>query len=392
MPLLIDEDQTGFLKNRQTQDNIMRALHLVEQINKRKISSVVLSLDAQKAFDSVGWEFLLLVMKRFGFSEEFIHCIQALYSSPTARIKVNGSLSNSIILQRGCRQGCPASPTLFNLFIEPLAQMIRQESNLNGIIVGGDEYKVSLYADDVLVTLRDPGSSVPLLMKMLKTYGEYSGYVLNIHKTQVMIFNYTPTQELIQKYSFNWHSPHIKYLGVNIPKNLSLLFDINYKDISQKIYNNLDGWDLLPLDFGGRIRAVKMNILPKLLYLFLSLPVEIPHKQFRDWNKHISRFIWGKKRPRVRFATLLLPGDRGGMALPSLRDYYVSAQLRPPVFWCNPSYVAKWKNIELSLTDTPIQSVLGRIDKEKEIFQTTSKWVNLSLKVWADTVKHFQLH
>jgi len=143
MPLLIDEDQTGFIKNRQTQDNIWRALHTIEQINKDQISAIILSLDAEKAFDSVGWEFLHLVMKRFNFSKDFIHCIQALYTSPTARIKVHGSLSDSITLQRGCRQGCPLSPNLFNLFIEPLAQAIRQETELEGMSRGGEEYKIS---------------------------------------------------------------------------------------------------------------------------------------------------------------------------------------------------------------------------------------------------------
>lgn len=86
-------------------------------------------------------------MKRFGFCQDFICCIKALYSAPTARIKINGSLSNPITLQCGCRQGCLASPGLFNLFIEPLAQMIRQESELKGITMGGEEYKVSLYSD-----------------------------------------------------------------------------------------------------------------------------------------------------------------------------------------------------------------------------------------------------
>ena len=88
MPLLIDEDQTGFIKNRQTQDNIRRALHTIEQINKDQISAIMLSLDAEKAFDSVGWEFLYLVMKRFKFSKDFIHCIQALYTSPLRELKL----------------------------------------------------------------------------------------------------------------------------------------------------------------------------------------------------------------------------------------------------------------------------------------------------------------
>ena len=71
MPLLIDDDQTGFIKNRQTQDNIRRALHIIQQVRQENSSSMVLSLDAEKAFDSFGWEFLYLVMNRFGFSKDY---------------------------------------------------------------------------------------------------------------------------------------------------------------------------------------------------------------------------------------------------------------------------------------------------------------------------------
>lgn len=65
-----------------------------------------------------------------------MRCIQVV------RIKV------AFALERRCRQGCPAIPSLFNLFIESLAQAIRQEQHLAGIAIGGDEYRVSLFADD----------------------------------------------------------------------------------------------------------------------------------------------------------------------------------------------------------------------------------------------------
>lgn len=123
IPFLFDEDQTGFIKCRQTQDNIRRALHTIEHIKKEKIGAILLSMDAEKAFDSVGWKFLYTVMEKFAFHEKFIKGIKTLYTSPVARIKLNGGLSETIHLQRGCRQGCPASQALFNLFIEPLAQV-----------------------------------------------------------------------------------------------------------------------------------------------------------------------------------------------------------------------------------------------------------------------------
>lgn len=106
------------------------------------------------------------------------------------------------------------------------------------------------------------GGYLPLLLNILKKYGSYSGYILNIHKTQVLTFNYTPNKELADKYKLNWHLPYIQYLGVYLPKDTSSLYAINYNRINKKIYTDLDRWAMLPLDLGSRVRSIKMNILP----------------------------------------------------------------------------------------------------------------------------------
>lgn len=152
IPDLIDHDQTGFIKYRQTQDNVRRALYLIHIMSQNQFESVAMSLDAEKAFDMVQWEFLYLVLKQFGFKEQIIGCLKSLYSCPTAWIKMNGNLSRTITLERGCRQGCPLNPTLFALFIEPLAQCISEDQKIKGIQVKGVECKICLYADDILLT------------------------------------------------------------------------------------------------------------------------------------------------------------------------------------------------------------------------------------------------
>lgn len=111
---------------------------------------MIVGLDTEKAFDSVN-------MGKFGFQDKFIRVIQTLYDKPTARIKVNGDLSDSFTLERGTRQGCSISPLLFALFIEPLGQLMRQSDAIRGVEVGGGiEQRAKLFADDALVILGEP--------------------------------------------------------------------------------------------------------------------------------------------------------------------------------------------------------------------------------------------
>jgi hypothetical protein len=50
---------------------------------------VVISLDAEKAFDRVEWEYLFTVLERFGFGLSFLSSNKILYSSPVASVRIN---------------------------------------------------------------------------------------------------------------------------------------------------------------------------------------------------------------------------------------------------------------------------------------------------------------
>uniref|UniRef100_A0A3B1IMJ8 Reverse transcriptase domain-containing protein n=1 Tax=Astyanax mexicanus TaxID=7994 RepID=A0A3B1IMJ8_ASTMX len=388
IPDLIDTDQTGFVKNRHTQDNVRRTLYLIEHMKNSHTDSLVLSLDAEEAFDSVRWEYLYLALEKFGFNNQVISCLKSLYCSPMARIKINGNLSKPVSLERGCRQGCPLSPTLFTLFIEPLAQTIREDKNITGVIIKNTEYKICLYADDILLTLTKPQVSLPKILSQLKTFGTYSGYKLNLHKTQILTFNYNPQVGVNKKQRFKWENSSIKYLGVHIPKDLSAIYMQNYIPITAEIKSDLNRWSSLPMNMSNRIDVIKMNILPRLLFLFQSLPVEIPHKQFCEWKRMISTFIWGKQKPRIRLRTLQLPKNQGGMAVPCLEDYYKAAQVRFLVCWCNSDLEAKWKDLEQSQLDVPLQSILGDKNLLKKYLVKMKNWITVPLNIWYKELKN----
>ena len=125
-------------------------------INKLKEKNMIISLDAEKAFDKIQHLFMLNVLERTGIQGPYLNIVKAIYSKPVANIKLNGQKLEAIPLKSGTRQGCPLSPYLFNIVLEVLARAIRQHKKVKGIQIGKEEVKLSLFADDMIVYLSDP--------------------------------------------------------------------------------------------------------------------------------------------------------------------------------------------------------------------------------------------
>ncbi len=148
LPSITSEEQTGFIKGRYSFSNIRTLFNILYSRQNSVSSEVVISLDAEKAFDRIEWVYLFRVLKEFGFGEGLISWIRLLYVDPQASVSTNSVNSEYFTLSRGTRQGCPLSPLLFAVAIEPLSIMLRTVPVFQGIIRKGIEHKLALYADD----------------------------------------------------------------------------------------------------------------------------------------------------------------------------------------------------------------------------------------------------
>ena len=72
-------------------------------------------------------------------------------------------------------------------------------------------------------------------MAILDDFGKYSGYKLNMAKTQILTFNYSPNKETREKYKIKWKAKVLKYLGVTLTKTLGNTSEINYKQVNKNI-------------------------------------------------------------------------------------------------------------------------------------------------------------
>ena len=85
---------------------------------------MIISLDAEKAFDKIQHPFMIKVLERSEIQVPYLNMIKAINSKPVANIKINGEKLEAIPLKSGTRQDCPLSPHLFNIVIEVLARAI----------------------------------------------------------------------------------------------------------------------------------------------------------------------------------------------------------------------------------------------------------------------------
>jgi len=107
---------------------------------------MIISIDAEKAFDKVPHPFMIKTLAKVGIEGTFLNIIKAIYEKPTANIILNGEKLKAFSLQSGTRQGCPLSPLLFNIVLEVLATAIRRTKEIKGIHIGREEIKLSLCA------------------------------------------------------------------------------------------------------------------------------------------------------------------------------------------------------------------------------------------------------
>uniref|UniRef100_A0A8C0NG90 RNA-directed DNA polymerase n=1 Tax=Canis lupus familiaris TaxID=9615 RepID=A0A8C0NG90_CANLF len=128
---IIHHDQVGFIPGTQGWFNTRKTINVIHHISKRKTKNhMILSLDAEKAFDKIQHPFLIKTLQSVGIEGTCLDILKAIYEKPTANIILNGEALGAFPLRSGTRQGCPLSPLLFNIVLEVLASAIRQQKTL----------------------------------------------------------------------------------------------------------------------------------------------------------------------------------------------------------------------------------------------------------------------
>ena len=319
LPSLIHSDQSCSVKNRSIQDNCHYIRDIVEYINDENDTGVLLSLDQEKAFDRVDHNYLMSVLKYYGFCNNFLNWIKLLYHDISSSVIVNGHISDPFKLTRSVRQGCPLSPLLYILSLEPVLNQIRKDSTIYGCPIPGNRNsppKLSAYADDCKFVVRTD-DSVESIIKHYDKYSRFSGSKLNKDKTEVM-------------YLGRWRDKENNPQNIKVVKKMTIfgiVFGIgteneNWKPVLNTIQKRLFFYYGRRLSLYGKAKLVNTLILTKVWYLATFYP---PSKEIlKKLEVLIFNFIWNGKTDKVNRATMYLPVKDGGIGLVNIHYKYLS--------------------------------------------------------------------
>uniref|UniRef100_A0A8C0LFD8 RNA-directed DNA polymerase n=1 Tax=Canis lupus dingo TaxID=286419 RepID=A0A8C0LFD8_CANLU len=235
---IIHHDQVGFIPGTQGWFNTRKTIIVIHHISKRKTKNhMILSLDAEKAFDKIQHPFLIKTLQSVGIEGTFLDILKAIYEKPTANIILNGEALGAFPLRSGTRQGCPLSPLLFNIVLEVLASAIRQQKDIKGIQIGKEEVKLSLFADDMILYIENPKVSTPRLLELIQQFGSVAGYKINAQKSVAFLYtnNETEEREIKESIPFTIAPKSIRYLGINLTKDVKDLYPQNYRTLLKKL-------------------------------------------------------------------------------------------------------------------------------------------------------------
>ena len=186
----------------------------------------LLTIDFEKAFDSLKWGFPNKSLQAFNFGQRFRSYVDVLYSDISAVVLNNVHISRWFYPGKGVRHGCPLSPHLFILAVETLSFKICVSEKVQGIQIDNCEMKITHLADDNTCIVKDK-ISLRHLLDIFKQFQCCAGLKMNVDKTKAKVLGPEPRPP-DDLYGLDWTEDAVNTLCVVLSGNETEHYILNY--------------------------------------------------------------------------------------------------------------------------------------------------------------------
>ncbi|GJX61597.1 RNA-directed DNA polymerase, eukaryota [Tanacetum coccineum] len=335
---IVNEVQSAFISDRQILDGPFILNEVIQWCKSKKKQSLIFKVDFEKAYDSVRWDFLDDVLKKFGFGNKWCDWIQKCLRSSRGSILINGSPTEEFSFFKGLKQGDPLSPFLFILIMESLHlsfQSVVDVDLFKGINLSPlVNLSHMFYADDAVFVGQWCDDNINTLVHVLECFFRASGLRINMSKSKIMGVNVGDDKIKVaaSKLGCLILNTPFTYLGTKVGGNMSRVQA--WTEIIDKVKSRLSNWKLKSLSIGGRLTLLK-SVLGSIPIFHMSI-FKVPLTVLRSLESIRCQFFNGhelksNKSSWVKWNSVLAAKEKGGLGVSSL--FALNRALLMKWFW-----------------------------------------------------------
>ncbi|KAL9667161.1 hypothetical protein QQ045_001510 [Rhodiola kirilowii] len=329
LPMIVSEEQAGFIKDRSIHENLGLAHDMVHDLNtKSRGGNVLIKLDMVKAYDKISWSFILAILRKLGFQETWCDLIYRCISNCWYTVRWGGSSYGFFKSYQGVPQCDPLSPSLFIIAMEGFSRSLNASVSRRTILPFNTNCRHVLithllYADDLLLFTNGSKRSISNLLQLIEDFSKASGQSLNPSKSLIFFSKLIPPAqktELLRITRFLEGTFPVFYLGSPLFNGMAKIEYFIY--LIDRVRNRVEGWLRNFLSMAGRVTLVNSILSSMSMHCMAILPV--PKMVLRRIESIMSNFVWdqgGSKRKHwIGWPQICRSKSMGGLGVHSLED------------------------------------------------------------------------
>jgi exonuclease III len=399
---IIHKSQSAYVPGRNIMDNI-RTLNVCKQYAiKNNIDSVIVSLDAQKAFDSVDHKYLDCVLKKYGFGDQFRKIFSLLYKDNKSTLLINGFQTSPLPIQRGVKQGDALSCGLFIIALDPLIRNIDNNPEIDPIVLRSAKFnntlihKIFAYADDICIFTLNNMASIQAVFYEYERLTTLSGLQLNADKTEFLRAYNNLNLDANRQFDFKYNGiqyhvsacKHITICGIQFANDQQAEYEYNIVRRINAMENQLKRWICRDLTLNGRNMIAKTFGFSQLIYAMQCCSIKV--EDITRIERLYFKFLWCKKwdsaaPDRIKRAILKSPKEEGGLNCVDVNSLDESIKLRQYFKSLNGLGIAKdlqiWLLNDAGVND-PYCQEFGKFSSFDEVTSIAMKGINKITKYY----------
>ena len=268
----LSRSQKGFIRGVDgCLEHTVMANEAIAEANRSKSNLYIATIDLKDAYGSLPHEYIRTVLTQSNIPKSIKDIIMESYSFTTTKLFLHSDISDPIPVHRGVKQGCPFSPILFNMCLNPLIEALEQ-SGL-GFKIGRSTLTVQAYADDIII-FAPSRENMQSLLRTVEEFTTYSKLEVNTAKCHTVSYTIQDNHRASDEHEFVLNGQPItshnlsdwtEYLGTPIATTLN----IRQRGTEETIANTeslIRNIFASPLKVNQMIDAVRRFAIPGLDY------------------------------------------------------------------------------------------------------------------------------